>query len=148
MTGLLAVFQLITATAYAEVDLRVESRPIIQPDEAPGGQFQLDAVFGDAFENRGNYQVYLHRNYFASGRVCVTLRAFAKTATPGADLSINPAVHCWEDQDSNARLVDIQLVNDCLREGDETIMLRLVNPTGGAIVGPFGRAQVTLRDDV
>lgn len=119
----------------------------IQPDGAPGGQFQLDAVLGDAFEIRGKYQVYLHRNYFASGRVCVTLRAFAGTATPGADYSINPAVHCWDDQDNNARLVDIQLVNDSLKEGDETIIMGLVNPTGGAIVGPFGRAQVTLRDD-
>ena len=113
----------------------------IQPDGAPGGQIDI----GGADPTSGvesNIQVWLQRGYYFEGRVCVTLTASSGTAIAGEDFDEAPSTYCWEDQDAEAKLAVIPIVDDNKSESNETFNVELSNPTGGAIIGQFG--SVTL----
>ena len=89
-----------------------------------------------------NIQVWLHRNYYLEGRVCVTLTASSETAIAGEDFDGTPNTYCWDDQDAEPKLAEIPIVDDNNSESDETFRVELSNPTGGAIIGMLG--SVTL----
>ena len=113
----------------------------IQPDGAPGGQIEI----GGADPTSGvesNIQVWLHCSYYFEGRVCVSLTANSGTAIAGEDFDGTPNTYCWDDQDAEAKLAEISIVDDNKSESNETFNVELSNPTGGAIIGPVG--SVTL----
>jgi uncharacterized delta-60 repeat protein len=115
----------------------------IQPDGAPAGQFALD-IYDGAVAEFGSLQFWLYRHYYADGEVCVTLDAESGTATAGEDFVAETATHCWADQDTEPKLVEIEIVDDEVREGRETFRVELSNPTGGAIIGPRGAATIVI----
>ena len=119
----------------------------IQPDGSPAGQIEIDMNDLDAGESSLDGQYILVRNYYFQGRVCVTFTAKSGTATAGKDFHAEPTNVCWDDQDTDWKLPEIEIVDDSLSEGDETFTLELSNPTGGAIIGPNGSATITLYDN-
>jgi hypothetical protein len=50
----------------------------------------------------------------------------------------------WADQGSEAKLVEIGIVNDLDEELNESFTVELSNPTGGAILGPRTVGSVTI----
>ena len=119
----------------------------IQPDGSPGGQIEIDMNDLDAGESSLDGQYILLRNHYFQGRVCVTFTAKSGTAIAGKDFHADPMNVCWDDQDTDWKLPEIEIVDDSLTEGNETFTLELSNPTGGAIIGPNGSATITLYDN-
>ncbi len=114
----------------------------ILPDGAPAGQFAVDTNV-TAFEG-GRAQFFVYRNYYVDGAVSVTVTSVAGTATAGSDFAADPVTVSWADQDQEAKLVEIAIVNDTDQEGNESFTVELSNPTGSAILGPRSVVSVTV----
>jgi len=53
----------------------------------------------------------------------------------------------WADGDITAKTFDVPLLDDGDIEADETVLLTLANPTGGATIGTPGTAELVIEDD-
>ena len=115
----------------------------IQPDGAPGGQLVLYG-YGSPIQEGSTEIILLARDYYAEGRVCVTLTASSGSATAGADFEETQSVQCWEDQDVDIKQVEIPIVDDGDGEPAETFTIALSNATGGAIVGWVDSVELTI----
>src|SRR5687767_12316325 len=115
----------------------------IQPDGAPAGQFSLDTWYSHV-EEPGVVEIWLSRNYYSDGEVCVTLEGVSGSALSGDDFVLDAATQCWEDQDQEAKYILVQIADDSSHEDDEDFSIRLSNPTGGAVIGPRGAATFTI----
>ena len=141
-------FRVMLAGARGGAGLGTRSATVdIQPDGSPGGQIEIDMNDLDAGESSLDGQYILLRNHYFQGRVCVTFTAKSGTAIAGKDFRADPMNVCWDDQDTDWKLPEIEIVDDSLTEGNETFTLELSNPTGGAIIGPDGSATITLYDN-
>jgi uncharacterized delta-60 repeat protein len=112
----------------------------IHPDGAPAGQIQFYDVYGYGpgiaiADEISSAQVWLSRDHYSRGRVCVTVATRAGTAIAGEDFTAISTSQCWEDQDIEPKIVEIQTLEDGLAEEEETFTVTLSNPTGGAILG-------------
>lgn len=68
------------------------------------------------------------------------------SATGGNDYqSANPTTISWADGDGSPKNLEFQLVDDGVVEGDETIELSIMNPTGAAL-GPIASFTATIVD--
>ena len=115
----------------------------IQPDGAPAGQFSIEA---DSQTYEGyTLQFWLYRNFYSDGSVCVTLTPESGSAIEGEDFEAAATQYCWGDQDSEAKLVEIPIVDDTDREGVESFTVQLSDPTGGAVIGPRGAASFAIQ---
>jgi uncharacterized delta-60 repeat protein len=125
------------------------TRVNIQPDGAPGGQLQFQAVLDSRIHRTtgedGDVQVWLGRNYYDAGRVCVTATTRPGTAVSGKDFTATTSAHCWEEGDSEPQVMLIPVLADDRDEANEYFTVVLSNPTGGAIVGAKRIAKVTIR---
>jgi uncharacterized delta-60 repeat protein len=113
----------------------------IQPDGAPAGQFEIESYEPNAIE-AGSVEVWLYRNFYYDGTVCVTLTAESGTAIAGEDFESVATQYCWGDQDSEAKVIRIPIVDDDEREATESFTVELSDATGGAVIGP--RASTSL----
>ncbi len=129
---------------------RSEARVRIRPDGEPGGQLQFyplaDSTIDPVVGEDGDFvQVWLSRDFYDVGRVCVTVATRSGTATAGEDFTATESLQCWEDRDTEFRLVQIPILRDNLSEQDERFTVVLSHPTGGAVVGAQRLARVTIR---
>ena len=107
----------------------------IQPDGAPAGQIEIEMANLGGGEG-SIVQVFVLRNYYFSGRVCVTLDTEVRNGNRRRGLQRERrSTVCWNDQDTESKLVEIPIVDDSKREEVETFSVELSNPTGGAIIG-------------
>ena len=53
----------------------------------------------------------------------------------------------WANGDDNDKIINITFINDDLVEMDESILIRLVRPTGGATIGVRRRSEVIILND-
>ncbi len=118
----------------------------IQADGAPAGQVMFSDV-PSIPEESGVGQFWLGRDYHFDGRVCVTMTARPGTAKAGEDFDAGASTVCWEDQDYEGKLIEIAVVDDHAREGDETFTVELSNPTGGALIGGPRSYVITILDN-
>ena len=82
----------------------------IQPDGAPGGQIQLFDIYnyGPAIARADEIhpaQIWLGREHYRLGRVCVTVTTRSGTAIQGEDFTAMNATQCWDDQDKELKIV-------------------------------------------
>jgi hypothetical protein len=115
----------------------------ILPDGEPAGQFAVE-TFNVTVGESGLAQIWVYRNYYFDGAVSVTVTPVAGTATAGSDFAADPVTVSWADQDYEAKLVEIGIVNDLDEELNESFSVELSNPTGGAILGPRTVGSVTI----
>lgn len=116
----------------------------ISADGSPFGQFAIDVLTPVVAESAGFAQVLVHRNFYASGAVSVTLTPVAGSATPGNDFASVPITVSWEDGISTPITVEIAIHDDVQGENLEDFTVELSNPMGGAIVGPRSTATVLI----
>lgn len=112
-------------------------------DGDPFGQFAIEVLTPFVRESE-SAQVLVHRNFYASGAVSVTLTPMPGTATPGADYAQEPVTVSWADGDSATISVAFTIHNDTSPEKSEAFTVALSNPTGGAIVGPRSTASISI----
>ncbi|MEA5517337.1 SdrD B-like domain-containing protein [Limnoraphis robusta Tam1] len=82
-------------------------------------------------------EILVTRTEGSVGEVSATVETAPGTATSGLDYNPTPEPQTvtFANGDSEPKLVTIPIVDDPLIEPDETIILNLVNPTGGATLG-------------
>jgi uncharacterized delta-60 repeat protein len=85
-------------------------------------------------------QLVVRRENYYSGPVSVTVSVQPGSATPGDDFQATPVTLTWGNGDSAYRTVNVTVLSDKVREGDETFSVVLSAPTGGAVLG---RSSVT-----
>jgi hypothetical protein len=87
---------------------------------------------------QGSYatlQVVVRRENYYTGPVSVTVSAQSGSATSGADFQLTPVKLTWGAGGSELQTVNVSVLSDKVREGDETFSVVLSAPTGGAVLG-------------
>ena len=97
-------------------------------------------------ESGGFIAIFPRRIGVTTTTVGATLVTSNLTAIAGQDYTAVNAVISFPPGVVSVR-VDITITPDNLPEGDETVLLALVNPTGGAVLGPINTAILTIVDD-
>lgn len=99
-----------------------------------------------AVETDGSAQIQVQRTGDIQGAAGVTLSTADGSAIAGADYVATSVVITFAPGET-LRTATVPLVDDGILEGDETIVVRLEDPTGGLAVGGPGEGQVTIVDD-
>ncbi|NJN12496.1 MAG: hypothetical protein HC815_32880, partial [Richelia sp. RM1_1_1] len=82
----------------------------------------------------------------AQGSVSVSITLTDNTATSPADYENTSIVVNFADGETS-KTVEIPIVDDTVKENDETISLTLNNPTGGATIGTRSTATLIIKDN-
>jgi len=116
-------------------------------DQSPGQRLQFSAASYTATEASGRATILVRRMGGPTGTVTVEYEASDGTATAGQDytaaagtLTFGPGVV--------SRSITLTLANDTIVDGGpETVMLRLGNAGGGAVLGSPSAAQLRITDN-
>jgi hypothetical protein len=111
------------------------------------GVFDVSVAPQFVNETAGSVLVTVSRTSGASGQVTVELFTQDRTATGGADYTPIPVTTLTFADQQTSQEVTIPILDDPFAEGDETFVVALQNPTGGAVVGDNFNATVTIQDN-
>jgi len=139
-------------TGGAIVDAqRGTARLHIQDDDAgapPGGDDGSGVIRFDETSfvgsEGGSAVIRVERSHGEAGTVSVRYSTADGSARAGSDYNAVSGMLTWGPGDGGAKTVSVPLLLDGLREGGETIELRLSQPTGGAAIDAF-RGTATLQ---
>jgi plastocyanin len=99
-------------------------------------------------ESAGTATVAVQRLNGDDGAVSVQYAATAGTATAGQDFTPASGTLSWADKDSATKTFTVKIINDTLPEPNETVLLALSSPTGGAALDSAHKnATLTILDD-
>jgi len=90
-------------------------------------------------------QLRIQRVGGSVGAVSVDYQVLSATADAG-DYQASTGVLSWSDGDAADRILSIGTVNDGIAENLEQLLVRLINPTGGATLGDDNTASVYIGD--
>lgn len=116
------------------------------PDPQPG-VVQFSAATYSGNENGGSVTLTLTRTNGADGAISVSVASGGGSAAAGSDYTALSQTVSWADGDAASKTVSLVIVNDSADEPDETVVVTLSNPTGGASLGSVSSATVTIVDD-
>eukprot|EP00794_Sanderia_malayensis_P009359 gene9359-10346_t len=97
-------------------------------------------------ESNGCAEVELHRVNGADGQVAVTWKTKDQTAVHGKDY-IGGTGSLVFDHGETVKVLSLDLIDDKTFEKDETFLVTLSDPTGGATLGRLSRTVVTIVND-
>lgn len=106
--------------------------------------FVTDSYFFD--EDAGTVVVFLERVGGSAGEASVALSAWGAVAQSGLDYVFSPVGVTWEDGDSSAKSVSLEIIEDTLVEGPEVVELSIETITG-ALLGDNPVAYVQIVDN-
>jgi hypothetical protein len=116
-------------------------------DNDVGGQIYFNPPTHLVPENRGRYNVPVLRVGGAAGNVSVQYVVVGGTATGGGvDYTLASGVLTFGPGQTTA-VIPIDIVDDGLPEPNETIVLQLGSPTGGAILRAPTQTTITIVDN-
>jgi len=115
-------------------------------DDRPGtlkfGHRSFQAIEG------GDALVLVERSHGEGGTVSVDYAITAGSATAGSDYVEVAGTLTWGPGDGGIKTFVVPLLDDGVVEGNETAVLTLANPTGGAVIDAVrGEAPLTILDD-
>ena len=110
---------------------------------APGGalSFAGDLVVPELEQT---HQVLVQRGGATSGAVGVDYETLDGSATAGLDYTSASGDLEWSDGEGADASFGMDILDDDEPEGPETILLRVRDPTGGAVLGPMPNATITI----
>lgn len=111
------------------------------------GELRFSSPTFSAFEIQPFATITVERFGGTAGAVSVTFTASDGTAMDALDYTAVSGTLSWGDGDGAPKSFDVPVIDDTLTEGDETVVLTLSDPTGGAVLGVPGTALLTLVDD-
>jgi hypothetical protein len=112
---------------------------------APGAlQFSVAAA---TVQETGNVVVSIARSNGSDGAVGVTVATSDGTALAGSDYTGISQTLTWANGDAAAKTVTIPIASDTQDEINETFIVGLSAPTGGALLGSPSTHTVTITDD-
>jgi len=111
------------------------------------GILQFGSPEFSVVEGQQNLIVTVSRSGGSSGAVSATIALGDNTAIAPADYDSTPILVEFGDGDSDTKIIAIPIVDDAAVEGNETVNLALVNPTGGTTIGDRATATLTIVDN-
>lgn len=112
------------------------------------GTIKFDERSFQVIESAGVAHVTVERSGGDHGIVSVRLQTADGSAKAGEDYTAVSTVLTWASGDESRKTVDIPITNDAATEGNETVMLSLTDPTGGATVDTVrGESVLSILDD-
>lgn len=130
--------------AFGFVNLvRVEAVPA---PPASTVQFQAASAAQRIIEG-GTATLRVDRSGATSTLVTVEYRVTGGSASGGSDYDLSGTGTLTFQPGELTKSFTVVTHSDGVLEGDETVALQLVNPTGGAVVGKLGTALVTIADN-
>jgi hypothetical protein len=110
-------------------------------------QLQLSATNYNVNEGDGGTTITVTRTNSSDGTVSVEYATSDDTATAPDDYTQTTGTLNWSDGDDADKTFTIDINNDSEVESDETLIVSLGNPTGGAELGEPDTATVTITDN-
>jgi PKD repeat protein len=99
-------------------------------------------------EGAGSVAISVQRVSGDDGAVSVQYAAAAGLATAGQDFTPVTGALSWADNDTGTKSFNVVIGNDSVAEANETVLLTLSAPTGGAVIDPTRlTATLTIQDD-
>ena len=122
---------------------------ILDTETTTAGRLSFSAATYQVVESNITLNVIVRREGGTVGAVGGTIEIFGGTATYDEDYDATPGeVMTFTIADGkNSSTNEIQIFDDVEPEGNETILMRLKNPTGGASLGKIGTNTTTILDD-
>lgn len=115
-------------------------------DDDSGGTLAFSAAGYSVSETGVVARIMVNRTGGTASAVTVTARTSDGTATAPADYSSVETVLTFSNGQTSATFA-VPVIDDGLGEGNETVSLALVNPTGGATLGAQKAATLTIVDN-
>ena len=142
----------ITAVAYDEAGNSAQSSPValnvnIPKASTEPGSFEFGAASYSVGEGDGKVDILIKRVGGSYGAATVQIRTSSQTATYDADYaSFSWTTLSFADGETQ-KVKSIAIVDDSIVEEDETFLVMLANPTGGASLGATTSTTVTIIDN-
>ncbi|HEV7506702.1 MAG TPA: Calx-beta domain-containing protein [Thermoanaerobaculia bacterium] len=112
------------------------------------GTIKFDERSFQVIESAGVARVAVERSGGDHGVVSVRFQTADGSAKAGEDYTAVSTVLTWASGDESRKIVEIPIADDAATEGNETVMLSLTDPTGGATVDTVrGEAVLNILDD-
>ncbi len=112
------------------------------------GTIRFDERSSQGIEGSGVARVAVERSGGERGAVSVHFQTADGSARAGEDYTAVSGTLSWAAGDETAKIVEVPILDDAVSEGNETVLLTLSAPTGGATVDPArGTATLNLLDD-
>jgi Leucine-rich repeat (LRR) protein len=111
------------------------------------GTLQFTSATYSVNENGGTITITVKRINGSSGAISVNYISSNGTATAGNDYTPIVGILNWNDGDSTDKTITIDIIDDSTPENEETFIVSLANPTGGAQLGKPDTAKVTITDN-
>ncbi len=129
-------------------DLLFEFGIIDDEPELLPGTLGFESASITVSESDGTAVLTVTRSGGSDGRVSVNFSTGSDddSAQAGIDYTENSGTLTWNDGDSAAKQIRINILGDSLKEGDESFSVQLSGPSGDAILGNQSRAIVSIKD--
>lgn len=118
---------------------------VVEDDFGPG-ELIVERTEVSVREDATNVFLTVIRTNGFTGLVSVRYRTRDGTASGVSDYVGTNAILSFNDGETR-KVAGISIVNDNVTEGDETFIVELVSPTGGATIGTPSITTVTIRDN-
>lgn len=109
------------------------------------GVVHFDQSGYSVLESSSSKVIAVERVDGADGPASVEYDVIGGTATAGRDFQETTGTLYWSDGDHSAKTFSVQIIDDSIMEGDETVRLSLRNARGAALGSPNG-AILTIQD--
>ena len=120
---------------------------IVDDDLPPAaGTLQFGAPAYSRAEGGGTATITVTRAGGSAGAVSVRY-ATADGTAGGGDYTAASGTLSWADGDASPKTFTVALLDDARFEFDETVLLALGDPSGGATLGTTATAVLTINDD-
>jgi ribosomal protein L35AE/L33A len=119
---------------------------IVDNESAQPGQFQFSSATYSVSENGGSIVITVQRVSGSDGAVSVNYATSNGTATAGSDYASASGTLNFANGETS-KTFTVNITDDSVFEGDETVNLTLTSPTGGATLGSPSTAVLTINED-
>lgn len=135
----------------AQGNLGMAGRVIVEGQgggEEQRGTIRFSLAAYSVSEGAGTATINVQRVNGDDGAVTVLYSAVGGTATSGQDFTPKSGTLSWADGDDDPKSFAVTILNDTAAEPNETVLLNLTNPTGGATLDDTRKsATLTIQDN-
>lgn len=111
------------------------------------GQVGFIGTTGTVRESAGSMVVRLQRSGGYMGEVSIQYSTSDGTATTAGDYTATSGTLTWPAGDATERTFTVPITNDAQNESDETLVVTISNPSGGASIDGSATFNVTITND-
>jgi Calx-beta domain-containing protein len=127
---------------------RSGSDPEDEHSASAPGTIHFDNKSFQAVEGFATARIVVERSRGSHGVVSVHFQTVEGSARSGEDYSFVSGVLTWANGDEQPKIITVPIADDSMTEGNETVLLTLADPTGGATIDSVrGTATLNILDN-